>query len=51
MLWQIFIKDKLFLWLLFFKILKYKGFYILSLINIKLLKGATSIADMIIVIY
>ena len=51
MLWQIFIKDKLFLWILFFKILKYKGFYILSLINIKILSSGTSIADMIFVIY
>ena len=51
MLWQIFIKDKLFLWLLFFKILKYKGFYILSLINIKMLSGGMSIGGVIIVIY
>ena len=51
MLGQILIKDKLFLWLLSFKILKHKGFYILSLLNIKLQTGGTSNADTINVIY
>ena len=50
MLWQIFIKDKLFLWLLSFKMLKHKGFYILSLLNIKLLSNDVAITGVVIVI-
>ena len=50
MLYQIFIKDKLLLWRLFFKILKYKGIYILSLINIKLLSNDMVITGVVIVI-
>ena len=50
MLYQIFIKDKLLLWRLFSKMLKYKGIYILSLLNIKLRSNEMVITGVIIVI-